>query len=212
MKIIAYIRVSTAEQRDSGLGLDAQRRAILREARARGWSEADIDWISDAGFSAKSLRRPGLTLALDALRRGEATVLVVAKTDRLSRSLLDFVGIVQTAQKQGWMLLALDSPVDLTTAHGEAMASVVAVFAQLERRLIGERTSAAMQAAKANGVQLGRPRGVSDETVARMAADRDAGLTFRAIADSLNQDAVPTAQGGVWRPATVRKILLSRAA
>lgn len=211
MRIIAYIRVSTTEQADSGLGLEAQRRAITREAKSRGWQEADIEWVEDAGFSAKSLKRPGLALALDALKRGDASILVVAKTDRLSRSLLDFAGILQRAQRQGWALLALDSPADLTTAQGEAMASVMAVFAQLERRLIGERTSAAMAAAKDRGVKLGRPRLLSDQTVERMRAERDGGMTFRAIAAGLNDDGVPTAQGGTWHPATVRKALASRA-
>jgi DNA invertase Pin-like site-specific DNA recombinase len=212
MKIIAYTRVSTAEQRDSGLGLDAQRHAILREAKARGWAEADIDWVEDAGFSAKSLKRPGLAMALEALRRGDASVLVVAKTDRLSRSLLDFAGILQRAQRQGWALLALDSPADLTTAQGEAMASVMAVFAQLERRLIGERTSAAMAAARERGITLGRPRLLPEDVAVRIAAERESGASFRAIADGLNADGVPTAQGGQqWYAATVRKVLLSRA-
>lgn len=123
--------------------------------------------------------------------------------------LLDFAGILQQPQRQGWALLALDSPADLTTTQGEAMASVTAVFAQLERRLIGERTSAAMAAARDRGVNLGRARGVPDELVVRMAEARAAGSTFRQIAAALNDDAVPTAQRGVWRPATVRKVLLA---
>lgn len=212
MRIIAYIRVSTSEQADSGLGLEAQRRAILREAKSRGWHEADIEWIEDAGFSAKSIKRPGLSLALEALKRGDASILVVAKTDRLSRSLLDFAGILQKAQRQGWALLALDSPADLTTAQGEAMASVMAVFAQLERRLIGERTSAAMAAARDRGVKLGRPRLLADATVARIRSERENGATYRAIAERLNADGVATAQGGTWHAATVRKVLLTRTA
>ena len=211
MKIIAYVRVSTSEQRDSGLGLGAQRAAILREAKRRGWVEADIEWIEDAGFSAKSLRRPGLGLALDALKRGDASMLVVAKTDRLSRSLLDFAGILQRAQRQGWILLALDSPADLSTPQGEAMASVLAVFAQLERRLIGQRTSDALRAKQAAGATLGRPRVLPDAVAARIVREHATGIAYAAIARQLDGEGVPTAHGGKWAAQTVRKVVLSRA-
>jgi len=132
VKIIAYIRVSTSEQVDSGAGLEAQRSSISAEATRRGWTQ--VEYIEDAGFSAGSMNRPGLAAALTALEHGEAQLLVVAKMDRLSRSVLDFASIMQKAQREGWVLLALDSPADLTTPGGEAMAGVMAVFAQLERR------------------------------------------------------------------------------
>jgi DNA invertase Pin-like site-specific DNA recombinase len=211
MKVIAYLRVSTAEQADSGLGIEAQRAAILREAQARGWDEASIEWINDAGFSAKSMKRPGLTIALEAMRDGRGDILVVAKTDRLSRSLLDFVSITQTAQKQGWLLLALDSPSDPTTAAGEAMSNMLAVFAQFERRCISERTAAALERAKSNGVTLGRPRTLAADTVARILSERESGTSYNAIARSLNAENVPTAQGGNWAAATVRKVALTYA-
>src|SRR4051794_697072 len=98
MHVLAYLRVSTSEQADSGAGLAAQRAAIEAEAARRGW--ASVEFIEDAGYSAKSMRRPGLALALDRLRRGDASVLVVAKMDRLSRSLLDFASILATAQRE----------------------------------------------------------------------------------------------------------------
>lgn len=128
---LAYLRVSTSEQADSGAGLAAQRAAILAEARKRGWSE--VRFIEDAGYSGKDTRRPGLRLALEVLKRGEAAGLVVAKMDRLSRSMLDFTSIMGTAQRQGWVLLALDCPADPSTPMGEAVANVMMTFAQLER-------------------------------------------------------------------------------
>src|SRR4051812_6217048 len=114
-RYLAYLRVSTNEQADSRAGIEAQRVAILSEARRRGWSEATVEFIEDAGYSGKDTRRPGLRLALEVLKRGEADGLVVAKMDRLSRSLLDFTTIMATAQKQGWALIALDCPVDPST-------------------------------------------------------------------------------------------------
>lgn len=209
-RVIAYLRVSTAEQGESGAGLAAQRAAILAEAQRRGWREADIDWIEDIA-SGKDRKRPGLQLALDSLRHGAASVLVVSKMDRLSRSLLDFTSIMAEAQKQGWTLLALDSPADTSTAAGEAMANVMMTFSQLERRLIGERTKAALAARKAEGVKLGgaRPGGGRRSAVppairARIRREREEGRSLGAIAAALNDENVPTAQGGAkWHKSTV---------
>jgi DNA invertase Pin-like site-specific DNA recombinase len=141
------------------------------------------------------------------IERGDADALVVAKVDRLSRSLLDFAGIVERSRKQDWQLVALDLGVDTTTPQGEMLASVLAVFAQFERRLIGERTKDALAVKRANGVQLGRPRSLPRSVVRRITRARTRGETWSAIADELNRDEVPTAQGGrQWWPATVRKI------
>src|SRR3954462_9342797 len=185
-RYLAYLRVSTSEQADSRAGIEAQRAAILAEALRRGWSDASLDWIEDAGYSGKDTRRPGLRLALEVLKRGEASGLVVAKMDRLSRSLLDFTQIMAAAQKQGWSLIALDCPADSSTPTGEAMASILATFSQLERRLIGQRTREALTVKRAAGVQLGRPVTLADEVVARIAAEREAGHSLRAIANALN--------------------------
>jgi DNA invertase Pin-like site-specific DNA recombinase len=78
------------------------------------------------------------------LREGDAKALVASKLDRLSRSMIDFTGLMATAQKQGWALVALDCAVDTTTPAGEAMANVLATFAQFERRLISQRTKDAL--------------------------------------------------------------------
>src|SRR3954470_6209108 len=195
-RYLAYLRVSTSEQADSRAGIEAQRTAILAESKRRGWSEASLEWIEDAGYSGKDTRRPGLRLALDALKRGDATALVVAKMDRLSRSLLDFTTIMATAQREGWALIALDSPADTSTPTGEAMASILATFSQLERRLIGQRTREALAVKRSEGVRLGRPRSLPPRVVARVARERDEGRSFRAIANDLNNERVPTAQGG----------------
>jgi DNA invertase Pin-like site-specific DNA recombinase len=165
--------------------------------------------IEDAGYSAKDLKRPGIQAALEALGSGGARALVAAKLDRLSRSMLDFTALMATAQKQGWALVALDCAVDTTTPAGEAMANVLATFAQFERRLISQRTREALAVKREKGVVLGRPPSVDDAVVRRIVRERKRGLSFRAIAESLNANGVPTGQGGKrWYAATVRSVAL----
>ena len=137
MRVIGYVRVSTEEQGVSGAGLEAQRQAIAAECKRRGWEL--VRTIEDRGYSARDLRRPGVQEALRTLEPGEANALVVAKLDRLSRSMLDFTGLMAKAQKEGWALVALDCAVDTSTPTGEAMANMLGTFSQFERRLIGQR-------------------------------------------------------------------------
>jgi DNA invertase Pin-like site-specific DNA recombinase len=206
MQVLGYVRVSTEEQGDSGAGLEAQRRAIAAECKRRGWELLEV--IEDAGFSAKDLKRPGIQEALRVLKEGDAKALVAAKLDRLSRSMIDFTGLMATAQKQGWALVALDCAVDTTTPAGEAMANVLATFAQFERRLISLRTREALAVKKSQGVRLGRPTTMPKAVVNRIKQERAAGKTYAAIADKLNAKGVPTAQGGLqWYPSTVRHVL-----
>ena len=205
MKVIGYVRVSTSEQAESGLGLDAQRQAIKSEAERRGW---DIEWVVDAGYSAKNLDRPGLTHALETLRRGQAEALVLARLDRLSRSMLDFATVMEDARGQGWALVSLDLGVDMTTPSGRLLANVFAAFAEFERELIRQRTRDALTAAKARGQRLGRPRQTPDAIVAQVVALHGDGLSLRSIAASLTGEGVPTTRGAQhWRPSSARRIL-----
>jgi DNA invertase Pin-like site-specific DNA recombinase len=206
MQVLGYVRVSTEEQGDSGAGLEAQRRAIAAECKRRGWELLEV--IEDAGFSAKDLKRPGIQEALRVLKEGDAKALLAAKHDRLSRTMIDCTGLMATAQKQGWALVALDCAVDTTTPAGEAMANELATVAQFERRLISLRTREALAVKKSQGVRLGRPSTMPKKIIKRIKRERVAGKTLAAIADRLNADGVPTAQGGRrWYPATVRYTL-----
>ena len=206
--VVAYCRVSTEEQAQSGLGLAAQEAEIRTECEHRGLPLLAI--YRDAGASGKDLGRPALTAALADLEKGSGSVLMVAKLDRLTRSVHDASGLMQRAEKGGWGLVALNTPVDTTTPAGAAMAQVMSVFAELERKMIGERTKAALAVKRAQGTRLGRPQQLTQDIVERIINDRSEGASWSAIARSLDEEGVPTAQGGRrWYPATVRKVGLA---
>lgn len=206
LRAVGYVRVSTDDQADSGLGLEAQRAAIEGEAARRGW---DLVRVFTDTASGKSLsRRPGLEQALATLESGGADALVVSKLDRLSRSTKDFGELMERAQRKGWAPVVLDLGVDTTTPAGELVASVMVSVAQWERRAIGQRTKEALAAKKAQGARLGRPRQLPEATRKRVIRLHRKGLSLRAIAETLNEAGVPTAQGGArWHASTVRKIV-----
>jgi DNA invertase Pin-like site-specific DNA recombinase len=205
---VAYLRVSTEEQAVSGLGMAAQEAAVRAECVRRGLPLLAL--YADPGVSAKNLDRPGLREALAVLDAGEASVLVVAKLDRLTRSVHDATGLMLAAERAGWGLVALDVAVDTTTPQGAAMAQVLAVFAELERRLIGERTRVALAALRAQGMTLGRPRTMTNDVRQRIVSAHTSGSSFSQIARELTAEGVPTSQGGAkWYPSTVRAVVLS---
>lgn len=203
--VIGYLRVSTREQADSGAGLAAQRAAIQSEADRRGW---EVTWIEDAGESGKTMRRAGIQEALQLLKRRKASALVVAKLDRLSRSVQDFAGTLELAKRQRWAVVALDLGVDTTTPTGKLVAHVLASVAEWEREAIGQRTRDALAARKAAGVRLGRQRMTPPHVVEWIEREWRAGQTARAIARSLDAAGIATPNGGKrWYPSTVARLL-----
>jgi DNA invertase Pin-like site-specific DNA recombinase len=196
MTTYGYLRCSTSEQNDSGLGMAAQQAAILR-------SHPGAEIVSEVGSGRALAGRPVLEDLLD--RLGANDSIVVARLDRLSRSLLDFAGIMGRAQSGGWNLVCLDLGIDLSTPAGEFLASVMASAAQWERRIIGLRTKEALAAARAAGTRLGRPLSLSEETREEIRASRARGMTWQAVADQLVAAGVPTARGGRWTGSTARQ-------
>jgi DNA invertase Pin-like site-specific DNA recombinase len=205
--VVGYCRVSTEEQGDSGLGLAAQRASIKAECSRRGWK---LLAIHEDVLSGRTLNRPGLATALASVESREAAALIVAKLDRLSRSLVDFAGLMARAQRDQWNLVALDLGIDLSTPAGEFMANVMASAAQWERRIIGQRTRDALAVKRAAGVRLGRPQVLPADVVTRIRRAHEAGAGWSALARQLNAKGVPTAHGGSqWYPSTVRAVVLS---
>jgi DNA invertase Pin-like site-specific DNA recombinase len=205
MKMIAYTRVSTEEQANSGLGLAAQEAAIAREAAHKGW---DVTWLVDVGSGARMDNRPGITEALRRLAAHEADGLVVAKLDRLSRSVNDFSGTLDNARRQGWALVSLDFGIDTTTPVGELVANNMAAVSQWERRVISQRTREALAAKRERGERMGAPRLATSTAVARIMALSATGLGVRAIARALTAEGIPSPRGGpVWYPTTVARLI-----
>ncbi|WP_347756803.1 recombinase family protein [Agrococcus sp. ProA11] len=204
--MIGYLRVSTEEQANSGLGLEAQRDTIQRYADAHGW---EVTWYVDEGLSAKSLDRPQLQAALARLhvipKRRDVDGIVVAKLDRLSRSVHDFSGILKLAAARKWSVVAIDLGVDTSTPTGKLVANVMMSVAEWEREVIGERTSAAMQAAKRQGRHMGRVSTLPQRTGDRLLALR-ATYTLTATAAALNAEGLTTATGAPWTVNTVAKV------
>ncbi len=202
---LGYIRVSTTEQVETGASLDAQKAILIAEADKRGWS---LEVVADEGVSAKSLNRPGLQAALARLDAGDADVLLAIRLDRVSRSVADFAGLLDRSEKKGWGLTLLSPNIDTSDPAGKFTANVLAAAAQYERELIGVRTSEGMRQRQAEGVRLGRPSGVPDEVADQIRAAREAGQSLRRIADQLNANGVPTAQGGAcWYASTVKAVI-----
>jgi DNA invertase Pin-like site-specific DNA recombinase len=136
VRIAAYTRVSTTEQATDGAGLEAQAHAVPREAERRGWPAVCL--YMDAGISGKAMdKRDALQDALAFVEGQRGSILVVAKLDRLTRSLRDFAELLERRRRRGWALVALDLNVDTSTASGEKLANVAASVAQYERRMIG---------------------------------------------------------------------------
>lgn len=205
VRAITYRRVSTDEQTASGAGLAAQTATISDAVARRSWTV--VADLVDEGASGGSLSgRPALSEALDRLDAGEADALVVAKLDRLSRSVADFAAIAERARRRGWALVALDVDVDTSTPTGEMVANITATVAQWERRIIGARTAEALAARKAAGVRLGRPVTLAQDVRERIAAERAAGESLARIAERLNNEGVPTARGGRWHASTIRAV------
>jgi DNA invertase Pin-like site-specific DNA recombinase len=187
--------------------LDAQRTALEAEASRRGW---DVRVVADEGWSAKDLRRPGMATALEELDAGWADALMATRLDRVSRSVVDFAGVLARARRRSWRVVLLSPNLDTEDPAGKFTAHVLAAAAEYERDLIAARTREGMAQRRAEGVHVGRPRVLPDEVVHRVVAERASGATLREIAEGLTRDGVPTARGArAWSISSVQGVIQS---
>jgi DNA invertase Pin-like site-specific DNA recombinase len=217
-RAIAYLRVSTQRQHRSGLGLDAQRAVIERFAASEALTIAAEFVEAESGKGADALdRRPQLAAALAAAKVSKCSV-VVAKLDRLSRDVAFVAGLM--AQRVPFIVAELGRDADPFMLH------LYAALAEKERRLISERTKAALTAKKAAGASLGNPTNLALAGATGRAASVDASdqlakslapilvsvraegaLTLRAMAASLNKRGIKSPRGGNWHPSSVANLL-----
>ena len=205
MRLIAYLRVSTDEQGDSGLGLDAQREAATRFCEASGHRLVRV--LSEVASARKTSKRVALEAALQAVEDGSADGIVAARLDRFCRSVVQADDILSRIERAGGTMIALDLGVDTSTPAGRFVMNVLASVAQWELDVISERTRNALAAAKARGTRVGRPCSYPPELGRRVMRLRDDGVTYREIADTLTREGVPTAMGGPWQPSTLQRIV-----
>lgn len=205
---VAYYRVSTDRQGESGLGLQAQREAVSRFLV----STSLLAEFTEVESGKRHTNRPALLRAIEMCRRQKAT-LVIAKLDRLARNVHFISGLMES----GVDFVAVDMPqANRLTIH------IMAAFAEHEREMISQRTKAGLSVLKGRGVQLGNPRWQESIAHARRAKDpippapqlieimrerRSQGHTLRGIADHLNGLGLCTPRGSRWYAATVRKAI-----
>lgn len=207
MNVIGYTRVSTEEQAAHGVSI------AMQADKIRGQCQVDdltlITIIEDAGQSAKTLNRPGLTRALAMLQSGEAEGLVIYKLDRLSRSVVDMGYLCETYFKKTHALLSVTDKIDTKTAGGILVLNVIMSVAQWERETIGERTKAAMVHLKGQGVHCGRrSRAMVDPGAFSFAKGlRSQGISYPGIAKELTLAGYQPAESKTWAESTVRYML-----
>jgi len=221
-KAIGYIRVSTEQQVDEGVSLEAQKAKIVAWCKANDYDLANV--FMDAGISGKSMdKRTGLADALKAVKKD--MVLVVYSLSRLARSILDTLSIANGINKAGADLVSLTERIDTTGAMGKMMFHLMAAFNQLERDVTSERTKAALQHKKAKGEKYsttpfgyeaieGRLIEVKAEAqiVANIMQQRQSGSTLVEIATHLNASGIQGKKGGKWHASTVRYLINRQAA
>src|ERR1700710_1975132 len=212
---VSYLRVSTERQGRSGLGLEAQRRAVADFLAGASWRH--VPELVEVESGSRD-NRPRLSEAM-ALCRLHGATLVIAKLDRLSRD----AAFLLSLQKAGVRFVAADMP-----EANELVVGIMAVVAQAERKMISTRTKAALAAAKARGVRLGKPENLSNREAGqvrsrarqtRRAAEREQDLapviaavraegavSLRQIATALNARGIPAARGGAWSATQGRRL------
>lgn len=216
--------MSSQEQATEGVSLDAQR------ARIRNWAEATeatlLDVVEDGAVSGTSPltdREGGARIAalLDQ-RKPEADAVVITRLDRLGRNAAETLGHLRSFASGRVGLVSITDRLDLTTASGRAMAAMSAVFAELERELIGQRTAEALARLRAEGKVFGAvPYGwvrsgdqlVPDTDEQRVRKEivelRESRCSFREIAAWLDGEGIPAKRGGRWSPMSVRSVCLT---
>ena len=220
MKAIGYVRVSTERQADRGVSLEAQAEKIKAMALVQG-AEL-VDTIVEGGESGKTLNRPGMAKLLALVDKGKVQAVIVAKLDRLTRSVKDLCELLERFERRGVALISVAESLDTGSAAGRLVLNIMAAVSQWEREAIGERTRDALRHKRANGERVGNiqfgyrlsadrthlePDPGEQAVLAEIRALRKNGHTLRGIAAALNRKALRTRRGSAWHLEHVARIV-----
>ncbi len=220
MKAIGYIRVSTEEQAQHGISLDAQRAKVEAYALTKDLDLVGI--VEDAGKSAKDLRRPGVQKILKMAKTGEIDAVIIVKLDRMFRNTVDALSTAKDFDKRGVALHSISESLDTNSAMGKFFFTLTAALAEMERGLVGERTRAALARKREKGESTGgkTPFGFDlqaggklvknpeeQSALSKMKRWRDSGHTYQGIADRLTRAGIAPKYGGTWDRAKVYHVL-----
>ena len=219
MKAIGYARVSTDKQAERGVSLEAQTQKIRAMTVVHSAELADI--IVEAGESAKSLNRPGMQRLLALVDSGEVNAVIVAKLDRLTRSVKDLCEVLERFERRGVALISLAESLDTSSAAGRLVLNIMTAVSQGEREAIGERTRDALSHKRSNGERVGNiafgyrlcpdgkhvePDPAEQGVLTEIWRLRENGRTLRGIAAVLNHRGRRTRRGSAWRLEHVARI------
>jgi len=224
MKVIGYARVSTDKQADRGVSLEAQTEKIRAMAVVHNAELVDI--IVDGGESAKSLNRPGMERLLALIDSGGVQAVIVAKLDRLTRSVKDLCTLLERFERREVTLISVAESLDTGSAAGRLVLNIMTAVSQWEREAIGERTRDAMDHKRNNGERVGNiafgyrlasdgvhvePEPTEQATIAAVAELRSNGMSLRRIAKDLNRRGIRTRKGSEWRLESVARVASANA-
>jgi DNA invertase Pin-like site-specific DNA recombinase len=220
MRAIGYVRVSTDKQSDHGVSLEAQEAKIRAMATVQG--AAVIELIVDGGESAKDLKRPGMERLLTLVDERQVDTVIIAKLDRLTRSVKDLAELLERFQRRGVSLVSVAESLDTGSAAGRLVINIMTAVSQWEREAIGERTRDAMQHKKSTGRCVGNiaygyrlaadgehiePEPREQAALAQILTLRSQGRSLRQIAHALNRQALRTRRGVGWRHDHVLRVI-----
>lgn len=222
MATIGYVRVSTEDQAKEGVSLDNQKSKIEAYCKLKDLDLIEI--VEDAGLSAKDLRRPGVQKVLKLARKNEIDAIVINKLDRLFRSTVDALETTKMLDRKGVALHSIEENLDTSSAMGRFFFTLTAALAEMERRIIGERTKAALAHKRAKRESIGGyapPYGYDlDETghlvrneheqkgIRLIKSFHEKGYSLRTICRKLELNRYKTKTGKVdWNPKTVSMIV-----
>jgi site-specific DNA recombinase len=219
MLAIGYCRVSTDQQCERGVSLAAQAQKVRAMALVHGAELVAV--IQEGGESAKTLDRPGMQRVLAMVERRQVQAVIVAKLDRLTRSVRDLCELLELLERRGVALISVAESLDTSSAAGRLVINIMAAVSQWEREAIGERTRDALRHKRSQGERVGNIafgyRLAADgkhvesdpgeqtvlEEIRRL---RGAGVSMRRIAAALNSRALRTRRGTAWRLEHVARI------